>query len=415
VRLDVERLTFGFDALAHDAGQVVFVPYAAPGDTVEAEPVERRRDWIRARVERVLAPGPARVLPGCPAFPTCGGCQWQHVSPAAQREAKRDVVAEQLRRVARLDDVPVLPTLAADEPFGYRARVSLVAEGRRLGFHRARSHALVEVDACPIAAPVVSAHLATARAWAAALRAPLRRVTVSAAPGGVVLVAATDAAPGARDLRVTEELLLRHAAVRGAVLRGGGARHVVGDATVRVEVEPDLAIEIPADAFTQVNPAANRLLVATVLAFGDFGAGERVLDLYCGAGNFTLPLARRGVHAHGVERDDVAVAAAEANAARLALATARFTCAPVVRALTASGDAWDAVVLDPPRAGADDVLDALARLRARRIVYVSCNPATLARDVGALAGHGYRLARVQPVDLFPQTFHVEAVADLRLT
>ena len=98
MRLDVERLTFGFDALAHDAGQVVFVPYAAPGDTVEAEPVERRRDWIRARVERVLAPGPARVLPGCPAFPTCGGCQWQHVSPAAQREAKRDVVAGERRQ-----------------------------------------------------------------------------------------------------------------------------------------------------------------------------------------------------------------------------------------------------------------------------------------------------------------------------
>ena len=103
MRLDVERLTFGFDALAHDAGQVVFVPYAAPGDTVEAEPVERRRDWIRARVERVLAPGPARVLPGCPAFPTCGGCQWQHVSPAAQREAKRDVVAG--RRVGHEDDL----------------------------------------------------------------------------------------------------------------------------------------------------------------------------------------------------------------------------------------------------------------------------------------------------------------------
>jgi 23S rRNA (uracil1939-C5)-methyltransferase len=415
VRLEVERLTFGFDALARAAGQVVFVPYAAPGDVVDAEPVERRRDWVRARVERVLTPGPARVLPGCAAFPACGGCQWQHVAPAAQRAAKRDVVAEQLRRIARLADAVVLPVLATDETFGYRARVSLVAEGRRLGFHRARSHALVEIDACPIADSVVSAHLATARAWAAALRAPLRRVTVSAVPGGVALVAATDARPGPRDLQATEELLAREATVRGAVLRGGGIRHVVGDATVRVEVESGLALEIPADAFTQVNPGANRLLVAAVLAFGDFAAGERVLDLYCGAGNFTLPLARRGVQAHGVERDAVAVAAAEANAARLGLATARFTCAPVARALGALDGAYDAAVLDPPRAGAGDAIDGLARLRARRIVYVSCNPATLARDVRALGAHGYRLARVQPVDLFPQTFHVEAVADLRLT
>lgn len=415
MRLDVERLTFGFDALAHVEGRVVFVPYAAPGDVVEAEPTERRRDWLRVRVERVVAPGPARVLPGCPAFPACGGCQWQHVAPDAQRAAKREVVVEQLRRVAGLTDVDVLRTLAARDAFGYRARVSLVAEGRRLGYHRARSHALVEVDACPIADPVVSAHLGTARAWAAALRVPLRRVTVSAAPGGVVLVAATDGPAGDRDVATTEEFLVRRPAVRGAVLRGGGTRRVVGDPAVRVEVEPDLALEIPADAFTQVNPAGNRLLVATVLGFGGFGPNERVLDLYCGAGNFTLPLARRGVRVHGVERDAVAVAAAEANAARLGLAGARFTCAPVARALATATDAWDAIVLDPPRAGAADVLGALAGLRAPRVLYVSCDPATLARDLRTLAAHGYRVARAQPVDLFPQTFHVEIVADLRLT
>jgi 23S rRNA (uracil1939-C5)-methyltransferase len=184
---------------------------------------------------------------------------------------------------------------------------------------------------------------------------------------------------------------------------------------VRVEVEADLALEVPADAFTQVNADANRLLVATVLAFGDFRAGERVLDLYCGAGNFTLPLARRGVLVHGVERDAVAVAAAEANAARLGLATARFTCAPVVRALADATAACDAVVLDPPRAGAGDVVAALARLRAPRMLYVSCDPATLARDARTLGTHGCRLVRVQPVDLFPQTFHVEAVAEFRLT
>ena len=415
VRLDVERLTLGFDALARAEGQVVFVPYGAPGDTVEAEPTERRRDWLRARIERVVVPGPDRVLPGCAAFPTCGGCQWQHVTPAAQRAAKRDIVAEQLRRIAGLADVEVLPTLAAPDAFGYRGRVSLVAEGRRLGYHRARSHALVEVDACPIADPAVSAHLGTARAWAAALRVPLRRVTVSAAPGGVALVAATDAAPGEPDVRATEELLVREAAVRGAVLRGGGARRVVGDPTVRVEVEAGLALEIPADTFSQVNPAGNRLLVAAVLALGGFRTGERALDLYCGAGNFGLPLARRGVLVHGVERDAVAVAAAEENAARLGLATAHFTCAPVARALARIADTYDAVVLDPPRAGAADVVDALGRLRAPRILYVSCDPATLARDARALRAHGHRLARVQPLDLFPQTFHVEAVADFRLT
>jgi 23S rRNA (uracil1939-C5)-methyltransferase len=283
--LDVERLTFGFDALAHHGRQVVFVPYAAPGDRVAADVVERRPGYLRARVSAVLAPGPARTPPACPHFATCGGCQWQHVAADAQREAKRAIVAEQLARVAGLRDAEVRPTLPSPRDLGYRARVSLVVEGRRAGYHRARSHALVEVDACPLAEAVVSDHLGAARAWIAALRAPVRRVTVSAAPGGVALAAVAAARPGPADQAASEALLVRTASVRGTVLTGAGARQVAGDPSVRVELEPGLAVEVPADAFTQVNPEANRLLVATVLELGAFRAGERVLDLYCGAGN----------------------------------------------------------------------------------------------------------------------------------
>jgi 23S rRNA (uracil1939-C5)-methyltransferase len=165
-----------------------------------------------------------------------------------------------------------------------------------------------------------------------------------------------------------------------------------------------------------VNAGANQLLVHAVLALGGFRAGERVLDLYCGAGNLSLPLARRGVIVHGIERDPIAVEAATANAARLGLASATFARAAVAPALRrAEPGAHDAIVLDPPRTGAADVVPALAALRAPRIVYVSCNPATLARDVRALRARGYRLARVQPIDLFPQTYHVETVAELNLT
>jgi 23S rRNA (uracil1939-C5)-methyltransferase len=414
--LDVERLTFGFDALAHREHQVVFVPYAAPGDRVLAEPVERRPGYLRARVLDVVTPGPARVLPGCAYFPTCGGCQWQHVAPPAQREGKAAVVAEQLARIAGLRDVEVLPTLASPTDWGYRARLSLAVEGRRAGYQRARSHVLVEVADCPIADPVVSAHVDVARAWITSLRVALRRVTVAAAPGGVVLTGAAVAAPKAADLEASEALLARHASVRGAVLAGGGVRKVAGDPTVRVPLEPGLDLEVPADVFTQVNPGANRILVATVLALGRFAAGERVLDLYCGAGNFALPLARRRVRVHGVERDPIAVEAGRANAARLGLADATFEASTVARALARGvTDDVDAVVLDPPRSGAADALPALAALRARRILYVSCDPATLARDVRALATHGYHVARVQPLDLFPQTYHVETVAELRLT
>jgi 23S rRNA (uracil1939-C5)-methyltransferase len=165
-----------------------------------------------------------------------------------------------------------------------------------------------------------------------------------------------------------------------------------------------------------VNPAANRLLVATVVAFASPARGARVLDLYCGAGNLTFPLARRGATVEGVERDAVAVDAARANAARLRAAGTTFRRAAVADALAGrAAGTIDTVVLDPPRAGAADAVAPLAALRPPRIVYVSCDPATLARDVGVLAARGYRVARVQPIDVFPQTYHVESVAELRLT
>jgi 23S rRNA (uracil1939-C5)-methyltransferase len=293
--------------------------------------------------------------------------------------------------------------------------VTLAVEGRRAGLLRARSHVLVEIGACPIADVAISAHLATARAWLARLRVALRRLTVAAVPGGVVLAGAATAPPGPADEAASLAILRETAGVRGTVLAGGAVRQVAGDPTVRVDLEPDLALEVPADAFTQVNLAANRLLVATVVAFAAVRPGDRVLDLYCGAGNFALPLARRGAVVHGIERDPVAIGAARANAGRLAIA-ADFDTAAVADALRgiAPGGA-DVVVLDPPRTGAADAVARIAALRAPRVVYVSCDPATLARDVRAFVGAGYGLARVQPVDLFPQTYHVESVAELRLT
>jgi len=415
--LAVERLTFGFDALAHRDRQVVFVPYGAPGDRVVAEPVERHAQFVRARIVEVAEPGPARVLPGCRYFPTCGGCQWQHVAPPAQRDAKAAIVAEQLARTAGVRDAEVLPTLAARD-WQYRARITLVVEGRRAGYHRARSHHLLEVEDCPIADPVLSAHLDAARDWVGALRVSLRRVSLAVAPGGVVFTAIASALPGTHDLEVTTELLARMPTVRGAVLADARAerRLVAGDPRVRVALEPGLDLEVPADVFTQVNPDANRLLVASVIALGGFAPGERVLDLYAGAGNFTLPIARRGALVVGVERNPVAAAAGPRNALRLGLGGVAFETGAVhdVLARRAPGSV-DAVVLDPPRAGAADAIAALVALRSRRIVYVSCDPATLARDVRLLAAHGYRVARVQPIDLFPQTFHVETVTSLLLT
>jgi 23S rRNA (uracil1939-C5)-methyltransferase len=414
VELAVERLTYGPAALSHLGGQVVFVALAAPGDRVRARIVARRRGYLQAEVEQVLAAGSARAVPGCPAFPECGGCQWQHVTPPAQHAAKRAVVAEQLARLARLRTAEVLPALTADD-WAYRARITLAAEGRRLGYHRAASHRLVEIGGCPIADPVVSAHVRAARELAAQLRTAVERLTIAAAPGGVVFVARLRRGAVEADRRAAETLLVERPSVRGIVLLGAGQRLVLGDVCVRVVLEPGLDVEVPADVFTQVNPAGNRLLVATALAFAGAGPGSRVLDLYAGAGNFALPLARRGARVHAIERSALAVDVGRLNAHRLGL-DVRLEHGDVAAALAREPvGAADVVVLDPPRRGAGDAIAALGRLRAPRLVYVSCDPATLARDVGALLAGGYRLGRIQPIDLFPQTYHVETVTELLLT
>jgi len=380
---------------------------------VRARVRARARRYLRAELVDVVRAGAVRTAPPCPAFGRCGGCQWQHVDLAAQRAAKTQVVVEQLARVGGIPDAPVRPILAADG-LAYRTRITLVAEARRLGYHRRGSHVLEEVDACPIATPALAAHLDAAREWMARLPAVVERMTIAEAPGGVAFVAMLGRAPASGDVATTDAFLHAHASVRGVVLRGGGRRTTLGDVTVHAPVEDDLVLEAPADAFTQINPAANRLVVASALDLGAFSTGARVLDLYCGIGNFALPLARRGVAVRGVERDAVAVAAARANAARLGVA-ARFDVADVARALGDADGALDGVVLDPPRGGAAAALAPLAALRPRRIVYVSCDPATLARDAARLVAGGWRLVVAQPVDVFPQTFHVETVALFELT
>lgn len=411
--LDVERLTFGPDALARHEGRVVFVAGGAPGDRVVAEITAERAGFVRARVREVTTPGPTRVTPPCPVVGRCGGCPWQHVDPAAQRDAKRAVVREQLARLGGLSDVNVLPALDAGTPWRYRSRITLAVDGRRLGYRAARSHELVEVDDCLLADPALVAHLPAARQWVAALRAVPERVTLAAAPGGVVLHAEGRRSPGPADVRATETLLVATATVRGAVWTARDARVVVGDPTLRVPLEAGCELEVPADAFTQVNPEANRVLVAVVCALAGVGPGSRVLDLYCGAGNFSLPLARRGAEVIGVERAAIAVDAARANAARLGC-RATFHAGDVARTLAAlPADAYDVAVLDPPRTGAADALASLLARRPRRIVYVSCDPATLARDAGILAAAGWRAERVQPVEMFPHTHHVETVAEFR--
>ena len=360
-------------------GRVVFVPYTAPGDLVRAQVVEERRRFLRARALELRRPGPGRTDPLCPVFGSCGGCTWQHLTPETQLEAKRAILRDAFARIAHLAAPADLAVRASASPYGYRSRARVQVREGKVGFLRRRSHGLCATSRCPVLAPELDDALA-----GLAAKPPARdgEWEIAAGSDGAVLATPLPAGPGA-----------------------GSVELRVGSDVLRVS----------AGVFAQANASLRESLVTHVLE--EMGEGEAAVELHAGAGLFTLGLARRFSRVTAVESDPAAAADLEHNLVRAGHAAVTAVTGPAetwLEEARAEGDRPDALLLDPPRSGLGPVAaEALARLATPRIVYVSCDPATLARDVGVLVDRGYELTALMGFDLFPQTAHVEAVATLR--
>jgi 23S rRNA (uracil1939-C5)-methyltransferase len=410
VCLDVTALSHGPDGVARHQGSVVFVPGVAPGDHVHARLVQTHRRFARAEVVRRI-PGPAHRTPPCPWVEACGGCPWQQVAYEAQLAAKAANVRETLARVGGVTPRRELPIIAAPAEWRYRRRIRLHVDRRgALGYRAPRSHRIVEIDDCVIADDALSAALPLARRLVRALRTRLATLELVANGRGAVVLHGVAEGPFADgDPDVLAEVVATSATLAGVALEGRDWRRDAGDVQVLVRPDEQTSITQRPGAFSQVNDDANRALVATVRSFARPAA--RVLDLFCGSGNLSLPLATDGLEVLGVDADTDAIDAARAVASTRA-GDCRFEAVPALRFLRTQGLAGaDLVVLDPPRTGAADEVVQLARLRPPRVLYVSCDPATLARDAKTLAAAGYVIGRVQALDLFPQTPHVEIVLE----
>jgi len=411
--LTITGLAQGPDAVGRHDGRVIFVPGAAPGDRVRVRVAEQHGNYARAVLVHRCEAGPSYREPPCPWIGECGGCPWQHVDYPTQLAAKAANVRETLKRIAGVTAGAELAIVAAPAEWEYRHRIRLhVGPGRTLGYRRARSHAVVAIEHCRIADPLLSSSLGAVRALTARLATRVDDVEMAAnGRGGIALHAIAHGGFHEHDADAIERWLAETPAAAGVQLRGHGWVRRYGDLRLHVAA-PE--IDTRAGSFTQVNPAANRLLIASVTALVE--PGTRVLDLFCGAGNLSLPLARQAASVVGVDHDREAIADAARSAVASGLTTVRFEAAHAERFLRRHGLAGaDTVVLDPPRGGAPAVATQLARLLPARILYVSCDPATLARDVRTLAAVGYAAARVQALDLFPQTAHVETVLEAVLT
>jgi 23S rRNA (uracil1939-C5)-methyltransferase len=374
-----------------------------------------RRDYAIARPVRLIEAGPDRREPPCRYLPRCGGCDWQQINYGAQVRIKSELLAAEFRRVfgRELDPDGLVEPAAAE--FGYRSRVRLkTGSDGAIGYHEFGSKRLVTIDGCAVAA----IELGPATTLAYELRTHSEEIEAVKAGDRQVLVVNLARAPSARDLAAGREMAASDRRVAGIVIRGGKVRVVVGDASISVEAEAGCVIKGEADCFSQVNAGQNLKLVATVMEMALIKQGDAMLDLFCGAGNLSLPAARRGATVTGVDTDELAIAAARENAKRMNLPQAQFIAMPAAgtaQFLQRAKYRPAIVTLDPPRAGAFGLMEQIGKLGAQRIIYVSCDVATLVRDLAALTARGYRIGRVAGFDFFPNTHHVEVAAEAVLT
>jgi len=407
-------MTFGPYGVGHLEGRTVMLPGVAPGDLVEAAIVADRGDYAIGRVDQVLRPGEARRDPPCPFLPRCGGCDWQHLDYGAQVRTKADLIAAAFKHALGINLNPKDLVEPAPREFGYRARIRLkVGRGGAIGYHAAGSNDLVAIDHCMVAA---TARIPTGLASRIGRRC--QEIEVVTDNDREVLVVHLAQAPTSADLTQARRELAGDPRLKGIILRGGNRRAIAGDGNITIEVEPGCAIEAAADLFNQVNRDQNRKLVAAVITMAQPLAASAILDLFCGTGNFSLPLARRGVRVTGVDADPLAITAAAHNAQRMELHEAQFIpgkAADTARFLERARYRPAVVILDPPRAGAASLMEPIARLRPAAVIYVSCDCSTLVRDLHALTDHGYYIDQVRAFDFFPNTHHLEVAVRALLT
>ncbi len=427
VALKIEKLIHGGKGLAHQGSLAVFVGGVLPGENVRVLVDRPRNGFAEGRLVEILAPSAARVAPLCGVYGQCGGCQLQHTTADAQLELKRAILAETLARVGGLHDVVVRAIIPSPENFGYRsrARFAVLKADRQppaLAYHEEASCRLMPIAECPVLAPSLNAMLAHLnRILPLSRKMNLQEVSLAASSvaGEVVIHYLAE-----RATRVEAEAwfatVREHGLIRGQALLAGRGRETrrftEGDSAL-TEVIAGCTFRISHGSFAQANWKLNASLGDMVKrwAVDQFDTSTlRVLELYAGIGNFGLPIARDGALVTLVEGNRLAMADARENAKVNHIGRCRFRAmsAEAMLGVSIAGE-YDLVLLDPPRTGlSKEALAGLIRLAAARILYVSCDPATLARDLCTLVAAGYRIARLQAYDMFPQTMHVETVVEL---
>ncbi|MGL5070646.1 MAG: 23S rRNA (uracil(1939)-C(5))-methyltransferase RlmD [Aeromonas salmonicida] len=421
-----QRIEFTVDSLDHHCvgigrhqGKAIFIEGALPGEQVKARILDDKKQYAHAALQQVVTPAANRIAPFCNHYRECGGCNAQHLGEADQQAAKEAGLVSLFERLGQIK-APVLEPMLTGESRAYRRVCRLAIKfdknGRctRVGFRRRQSNDLVEIEGCPVLAEPLSALIVPLRECLNRLKnqRELGHAELIQAEQGIMMLLRHTGRPNEAD----RALLVAFAQAQGIDLYLQAADERIEP--LHQAFQPSYSLDglslafAPGD-FIQVNGPINQSMVAQALAWLGASKDDKVLDLFCGIGNFTLPLARQAREVVGVEGDLAMVARAEENARRNGIDNARFYKADLsgdIVGMSWAREGFDLVLLDPARPGALEVMGHVVKLSPKRVVYVSCNPVTLARDSQVLVKGGYRLVRLGMLDMFPHTGHLESMA-----
>ncbi|MEE9543309.1 MAG: 23S rRNA (uracil(1939)-C(5))-methyltransferase RlmD [Thermodesulfobacteriota bacterium] len=427
--IEITSLTYGGRGLGRIDGKVVFVPFAVPGDVLKVEITKEKKSFAEGEIAEIVKPSEDRIEPRCAVFGTCGGCTWQNIKYEKQLEWKARIFTETLERIGGVEFDKSLVKVEADEPYNYRSRARFQIDGSKWGFFAASSHTVVDIESCPLLDDRLNESYAAIKDFLKTRKHSLVSIELALSERDGMAVASFYST-GSFSFK-PDELLASIDSLKGYELfrsKSKGARPSIGDTSfkkVSSSGDRELLLKVSGmdfkaaiGSFTQVNPKMNDLLIEKLLEISDIKGVERVLDLFCGIGNLTIPLAKLAADTQGVESDKRAVKYARANSAQEGIGVVRFDADDAGKWLknkeikSLARPSWDVVILDPPRGGDLETVKSIIKLAPRKIIYVSCSPPTLARDISFLRDNGYGLFGSVVLDMFPQTFHIESVVGL---
>ncbi|PKM49157.1 MAG: 23S rRNA (uracil(1939)-C(5))-methyltransferase RlmD [Firmicutes bacterium HGW-Firmicutes-7] len=439
--MQIEDLNVDGDGVGKIDGYTLFVPGAVPGDRVYVKIVKTNKNYGYARIEEIIAPSQDRCTPSCNVASKCGGCQLQHIKYNAQLEFKKNKVEQTLKRIGGFEDIKVLPTIGMENPDFYRNKAQYpvgedVHGNIQIGFYANRSHRIVPIETCKIQnekndqvieavrnymvdngvkAYIEETHKGLIRHIVTRYSKHKNVLQVTLVINGRNIPKQEELIKRLTKLEWIEGILLNINCEKTNVILGKETKVIYGKRHI-IDTIGDVMYRISPTSFYQVNPVQTEKLYQTALNYAQLTGEEIVWDAYCGIGTIALYLANKAKHVYGVEIVPEAIEDARYNMELNKIENAEFfvgEAEEVIEKKYQEGIIADVIVVDPPRKGCDQkLLDTMINMKPKRVVYVSCDPATLARDVKVLAEGGYEIVEVQPVDMFPHTVHVETIVKL---